>query len=190
MTTTPEIAGRASEVLEQHRPRLLEILRRRIDPTLESRADAEDILQQTFLRAEERWEDRPDGMTPFRWLYRIAMNCLCDEWRRHNRVNLGGLKREVLWPDQSSLQLAGSFTSPSEAMARKERIERVHKVLEALSEEDGKVLTMRIIEGLTFQEMGEVLEVNLNRAAYLFTRAMRRFKEVWQVLDRGGNLAP
>ena len=69
-------------------------------------------------------------MAPFPWLYRIVKDCLCDEWRRHNRVGLGGLKCEVPWPERSSAQFAGSLTSPSEALARGEQIERVHQVME------------------------------------------------------------
>jgi len=167
----------------------MEILRRRIDPALGPRVDADDIIQLSFIRARERWEDRPDEIAAFPWLYRIVMNCLCDEWRRHNRVDLGGLKREVPWPEWSSAQLAGSLTSPSEALARDEQIERVHKVMETLEEEDRNVLTMRIVDGLTLQETGDMLGVNLNRAAYLFSRAMRRFKKVWQQLDFGSNVA-
>jgi len=189
MQTIQETAEVVSEVLEQHRPRLTEILRRRIDPALGPRVDAQDIIQESFIRARERWENRPEKMAPFPWLYRIVMNCLCDEWRKHNRVDLGGLKREIPWPEQSSAQLAGSITSPSEALARGEQIERVHKVMETLEEEDRNVLTMRILDGLTLQETGDMLGVNLNRAAYLFSRAMRRFKKVWQQLDFGSKVA-
>ena len=192
MQTIRAAADLVSEVLEQNRPRLVEILRRRIDPALGPRVDADDIIQLSFIRAQERWENKPDEMAPFPWLYRIVTNCLCDEWRRHNRVDLGGLKGEVPWPEWSraGAQLAGSLTSPSEALARDEQIERVHKVMDTLEEEDRDVLTMRILEGLTLQEMGDVLGVNLNRAAYLFSRAMRRFKKVWEHLDRGSKMAP
>jgi len=61
--------------------------------------------------------------------------------------------------------------------------------METLEEEDRNVLTMRILDGLTLQETGDMLGVNLNRAAYLFSRAMRRFKKVWQQLDFGSNVA-
>lgn len=190
MPTIQAVAEEVGEVLEQNRSRLQEILRRRIDPRLGPRVDADDIIHTAFLRARERWEDRPEEMAVFPWLYRIVMDCLCDEWRRHNRVGLGGLKCEVPWPERSSAQLAGSLTSPSEALARDEQIRRVHRVMETLEEEDRCVLRMRILDGLTFDEMGEALGVNLNRAAYLFSRAMRRFKKIWQRLDRGSIATP
>lgn len=190
MQPIQDTAEVVSELLEQNRPRLLEILRRRIDPALVPRVDEKDIIQESFIRARERWEVRPEQMPPFPWLYRIVMNCLFDEWRRHNRIDLGGLKREVPWPDLSSAQLAASLTSPSEALARDERIERVQKVMATLEDEDRDVLNMRIVDGLTLQETGDMLGVNLNRAAYLFSRAMRRFKKVWQQLDFGSQVAP
>jgi RNA polymerase sigma-70 factor, ECF subfamily len=188
--TIQETADVVSELFEQHRPRLLEIVRRRIDPALALRVDENDIIHESFIRARERWENRSEKMAPFPWLYRIVIDCLIDEWRKHNRVKRGGLKFEVPWPERSSAQLAGSLTSPSEALARKEQIERVQIVMQTLEEEDRNVLTMQILDELTFREIGEVLGVNLNRAAYLFSRAMRRFKKIWQQLDRGSKLAP
>ncbi len=190
MQAIRETVDAVSEILETHRPRLEEILRRRIDPALGARVDADDIIQESFIRARERWDDRPEEMAPFPWLYRIVMDRLYDEWRLHNRVALGGLKREVPWPEQSSAQLAASLTSPSEALARKEKIERVTMVMESLEEEDRSVLTMQILDELTFRETADVLGVNLNRAAYLFSRAMRRFKKIWQQLDFESELTP
>jgi RNA polymerase sigma-70 factor (ECF subfamily) len=164
----------------------LEIVTRRLDPALRQRIDAADVLQEAFMRARARWGNRLETVSPFLWLYSVVTDCLCDEWRRHNRVGLGGLSCSVPWPEGSSAQLAGSLTTPSEAMDRAEQVERVRRVLAGLAGEDQRVLEMRIVDGLTFQEIGEMLGVSLNRAAYLFSRAMRRFKDVWERLDREG----
>jgi RNA polymerase sigma-70 factor, ECF subfamily len=188
--TIQETADVFSEVFEQYRPRLLEIVRRRIDPALVPRADANDVIQESFIRARERWANRPEEIPKFAWFYRIVMDCLIDEWRKHNRVNRGGLKRAVPLPEGSSAQLAGSLTSPSQGFARKEQAERVQLVMDTLEQQDSDVLKMRIVDGLTLQETGDMLGVNLNRAAYLFSRAMRRFEKVWQQLDFGSKVAP
>ncbi len=166
-------------VFEEHRTRILRILRKRLDPSFERRFQPEDVLQQVYLRAEARWERRPASMNPFPWLYRIALDCLFDEVKKHG-AGRRDCRRDVAWDDQSSAALAGSFTSPSEAASRTERRDRVASVMDSLDDEDARVLTMRTVDELTFPEIAAVLVVNEDRAAYLFLRTKRHFKDEWR----------
>jgi DNA-directed RNA polymerase specialized sigma24 family protein len=67
-------AAALADALEALRPRLLVIVRRRLDASLAARIDEEDVLNEVFLRARERWDELSAGgpVTPFAWLYRIA----------------------------------------------------------------------------------------------------------------------
>ena len=96
-----------SEVLElvrafeEHGPRLLAMLRVRIDPALEARLGAEAILQETFLTARRRWARRPDPdkMSSYAWLLWLARQCLFDAWRRDVPGLRDLLARSVRHPD-------------------------------------------------------------------------------------------
>jgi DNA-directed RNA polymerase specialized sigma24 family protein len=84
-----------AKLFEEHRPRLLAMLRARIDPALEGRLGADAILQETFLTARRRWAKRPDAseMSPYAWLLWLARQCLFDAWRRERP----GF--EIPWPE-------------------------------------------------------------------------------------------
>src|SRR5437899_2102335 len=112
------------KLLEEHRPRLRAMLQRRIDPALAARIDADDILSEAFLLARRKWAGFSEaGMTPYAWLYRIALDCLIEAWRRETRGRRHP-DREMPWPDRSSVQLGlnliGTGTTPSKAAARNE----------------------------------------------------------------------
>src|SRR5690242_15493848 len=101
------------QLFEEHRPRLLAMLRRRIDPALSARVDAEDVLSEAFLLARRRWlalGGLPD-MTPYAWLYRQALDALIELWRREMRA-LRDPGREMPWPEQSSVQLGLRLAAP------------------------------------------------------------------------------
>ena len=54
-----DLAG-VGNLLEQHRARLLQMVRRRIDPALAVRIDPEEILHEAFIVACRRWRALPD----------------------------------------------------------------------------------------------------------------------------------
>ncbi len=180
------------ELLEEHRSRLLAMLRRRIDPALGVRIDAEEILSETFLKAGQRWgeycQDRQ--MTPYAWLYRLALDCLIGAWRRQTRARRD-LRRDMPWPEQTSVQLGLGLvqggTSPSEAVLRSELRERVRTVMACLSPQDQEVLWMRHSDQLSFADAAMVLGITENAATVRYARALRRLKEKWFQAEEEGN---
>ena len=82
-SSVSEIAALA-KVFEAHRPRLMVMVKRRIDPALAPRVDPEDILSEAFLRARVRWSNHDPAMSNYAWLYRITLDCLIDAWRSAN----------------------------------------------------------------------------------------------------------
>jgi len=72
-------------------------------------------------------------MSPYAWLYRLALDCLIEAWR-HESHDVRDPRRETVWPKRSSVQLELSLvdtgTRPSEAMAGQELRERVHAALD------------------------------------------------------------
>src|SRR4051794_25956559 len=104
-----------TRLFQDYRPRLLGMLRRRIDPVLLARIDAEDVLHDTYVEAQRRWpEFARSGTTPFAWLYRIAKDCLIEAWRHETRA-MRDVRKGLPWPDESSVQfgltLVGALTT-------------------------------------------------------------------------------
>ncbi len=109
-------------LFHEHRPKLLAMLRRRIDPALVVRADPEDILGEAFLMARRKWADfqRQSALSPYAWLYRIALDCLIEAWRRENR-DCRDLHKDMPLPEESSvclgLGLVQTGATPSQELA-------------------------------------------------------------------------
>jgi RNA polymerase sigma-70 factor (ECF subfamily) len=171
-----------SKMLEEHRSKLLVMIQSRIDPAMGARVSAEDILSETFLLARRRWRRfASSGMTPYSWLYRLAMDSLIEVSRRQNCSGRDP-RREIRWPDRSSaqqvLKLIDSGTTPSEALAREELRQRVQQVLSTLKPIDQEVIWMRHYDQLSFADLAMVLKISENTAMKRYVRALRRLKDL------------
>ena len=172
------------KLLEQHQPRLLAMIQRRLDPSLAARVDPEDILAESFLSARRKWPQfrTERSMTPYAWLYRIVLDQLIEMWRRETR-SPRDLRRDMPWPEHSGLQLGlnlvAANTTPSQAAQREELRRQVRKTMECLSTRDQEVLWMRVFDQLSFAEIGMILDATENAVCVRYARALRRLKEAW-----------
>lgn len=171
-----------TRMFEEHRPRLLGMLQGRIDPALRARVSADQVLQEAFFLARRRWERfATSGMAPYAWLYRISRDTLFEVSRREAR-DCRDPHREVPWPersaDQQVLGLIASATSPSEAFAREELLQRVRAVLAQLKPIHREVLRMRHFEHLSIAEIAMVLKIPVNTAVKRYARALQRLRDL------------
>ncbi len=82
-SSTLDDLARRGQLLEEYRPKLLAMVSRRLDPALARHIDPGDVLGEAFLRARQRWADFKQGtMAACPWLYRLALDCLIEAWRR------------------------------------------------------------------------------------------------------------
>lgn len=183
--------ARLGMLFEEHRPRLLRMVQRRIDPSLNVRIDAEDVLSEAFLDARRKWlafRLTPDT-TPYAWLYRITLDRLIEIWRRETRT-IRDHRQEMPWPQESSMQLVlglvATDTSPSKKGELAELQTELHRTMEYLSAKDQEILLMRDFDQLAFAEIGGVLSISQGAAATRYARAFRRLAELWQRLHPDG----
>ena len=125
--------------------------------------DALDIVQEAFIKAH-RYLERFEGNSSFyTWFYRIVMNLAIDHIRKRKRARhvdfddtIAHLEGDAPVGEESLLpRMLGQ--NPSKALARKEIREQVAKALDQLSDNHRAVLIMREFEGLSYQEMSEVM---------------------------------
>jgi RNA polymerase sigma-70 factor (ECF subfamily) len=172
------------KLFEEQRPRLLAMLKRRIDPALAARLDPDDILSEVFLEARRKWDrfQQQATLSPSAWLYGIARDCLIEVWRKSAR-DCRDHRRDLPWPEQSSaqlgMQLLHTGTGPSSAAMRAETEARIRQLLESMKDEDREILWMRHFEQFSFRELGEVLGVTENAATVRYVRALKRLRNAW-----------
>lgn len=184
MPSLAEMAALAC-LYEEHRPRLLEMLRRRIDPNLAVRLDAEDVLGEVYLEARRRWpafRERTD-LPGYVWLYGIARDCLIESWRKHNRA-CRAPAREMPWPEQSSLQLGLGLVQdragPGTETEQAELARCMREALQQLRDADREILWMRHYDEFAFADIAALLGVSENTATVRYVRALRRLRDLWQ----------
>ncbi|NYJ03004.1 RNA polymerase sigma-70 factor (ECF subfamily) [Nocardioides thalensis] len=135
---------------------------RRVD----SRADAADVVSETFLVAWRRLDDAPPGEER-PWLYGIARNVLANHHRSvRRRGRLGARLRDVLAEDV--------VPDPADGVVERDR---VREALGRLSADDRELLTLVAWDGLSAPEAAQVLGIAPGATRMRLTRARRRFAE-------------
>ena len=153
----------------------------RMDRRVAARVDASDVLQDTYLEAFKRLPRylQQQPMPFYLWLFWIAREKVLALHRRH----LGAEKRAVtheapLLPADSSatfvsVVIAGHDPSPSQALAEAELAERLRVALGRRDKLGVRALpTLRRLraEGLTYEQIGEQLQVHPSAVGHLLRR--------------------
>lgn len=180
----------------QHRQRLRRMVEIRLDPRVQARLDASDVVQEAFVDVAERLHEYlSDPKLPlFLWLRLIVGERLIRLHRQHLGAQMRDAGREVslyrgALPAASSAalaaQLLGRHTSPTEAVLRAERILRVQEALNALESIDREVLSLRHFEQLTAAETARVLGIRESAAAKRYVRALKHLEAVLAAMPGG-----
>jgi RNA polymerase sigma-70 factor, ECF subfamily len=149
--------------------------------------DAEDVVQETFLRAFReirRFEARSSFAT---WLYRITVNCSHDLLRQRPR---GGTRPSLDDPDTrvaDELADASAAADPLRELTSRRIDERVQAAMSGLSGQERSAFVMRHYEGLSIEEIGGVLNLKASAAKHSVFRAVQKLRRSLEPL---GELKP
>lgn len=151
----------------RHRDGLVAFVASRLGPAVRSQVEAEDVVQETLLKAFEglsriEWK----GPAAFRrWLENIALHIISNI-SRCRAVSMRKL----------TLDVAASGTSASRAMRREERFERLREALQHLSPEHRRVIQLWRLEGLPTQDIAERMGRSPGAVKQLLFRALEQLK--------------
>ncbi|HEV2969667.1 MAG TPA: sigma-70 family RNA polymerase sigma factor [Pirellulales bacterium] len=169
-------------LFELHRKSLKRLVALRMDARLRTRLDPSDVVQETHMVAFRRFADylkrRP---MPFRlWLRKTAQQQVCDAQRTHIERHRRSLLREEAGLSRSSRLIARGLlsarSSPSEKLQRRESERRVASAVAELSDADREIVVMRNVEGLTFEEIAPVLEMQPPAVRQRYGRALIKLR--------------
>jgi len=123
--------------------------------------DAEEVVQEAFLKAFRSLDRFRGGSAFYTWLYRIVYNGAIDRIRKTSRV------RTVDYDDAISRheEVSGAVellpprmdADPGRVQARRELKEQMESALEHLSEAHRAVIVLREVQGLTYEQIAEVV---------------------------------
>ncbi len=138
--------------------------------------DAEDVVQDAFLKAYSNFE-RFDSRASFAtWIHRIATNCAIDLLRRRSRrMGWGGSGAGGGFEAED---LPSHRPSP-EARARGLEVEAdVARALDALSPNERAAFVLRHVEGLSTEEIAAALSLRTNAAKQTVFRAVHKLRRL------------
>jgi len=136
--------------------------------------DAEDVVQETFLKAYRqlgRFESRANFGT---WLHRIAVNCSIDliRSRKHQEMGHDAADLEVL--DGNTDQRVDP--SPERLMLSSEVQEKVTRAMEELTPMERAAFVLRHFEGQSIEDISRALGLKANAAKHSIFRAVRKMR--------------
>lgn len=138
--------------------------------------DAEDVVQETFLRAYKqlaRFESRANFGT---WLHRIAVNCSIDliRSRPHREAAHDTPDLEQFGAALESTDASG--TSPERLMLSTEVQARIGKAMTGLSKLERAAFMLRHFEGHSIEEISQTLGLKANATKHSIFRAVRKMR--------------
>lgn len=140
--------------------------------------DAEDVVQESFMRAYKQLAKFDERATFGTWLYRIAANCSLDLVRSRKR------RQEHLAPQEAAgsdiddpvTLLPSSDPTPERVALSGEVRERLQEAMQELSATERTAFVLRHFEGMCMEEVSRVLECQPGAAKHSVFRAVQKLR--------------
>ncbi len=113
--------------------------------------DAQDLTQETFIKALQRQDQLKDLEKAAHWLSRIASNTAIDFLRRHSRVSFSDID------DLADPLSTPASNSPEQILLRSERSQYMADGLRLLTDRERMALIMRDVDGLPAEDVAKHL---------------------------------
>jgi RNA polymerase sigma-70 factor (ECF subfamily) len=144
-------------------------------------SDAEDVVQESFLRAYRQLDKFDERASFGTWLYRITANCSLDlvrsKKRRSEQVTSADPDRE-----DPILSLPATAPSPEREAQSGEVRERVAEAMQELSAMERTAFVLRHYEGLCIEDVSKVLDCAPGAAKHSVFRAVQKLRRALEPL--------
>ena len=144
---------------------------------LGDRDEALDLSQEVFLRVFRTLPSFRGQSALKTWIYRIVINQARNRqrwWRRRHRADQVQLEQHVL--DHGELRQPGDADAPDQAFARKELARRLWAALDALPFDQRTVIVLREVDGLSYEEIADSIDVAIGTVKSRLTRARQTLR--------------
>ncbi len=133
-------------------------------------ADADDIVQEVFLKAYERIAEFRGDSGLYTWLYRIAVNVSLNALRKQK-------VREFFQVDTLFEYEDTAGEKPDQAVERDEQKELIEKAIERLPAKQKAVFLMRYKDDLSYEEISDILKTSIGGLKANYFHALRKIEE-------------
>lgn len=147
--------------------------------------DALDMAQEAFIRAFNSLDGFRGDSKFSVWLYRLTSNICIDFIRSRNKKQASSLTYDNPDDEAQELELPDDRFSPHAALENKELRDAVYRGLDQLSPEYRQILLLREINGLSYEEIGRVLQLE---SGTVKSRIFRARQKLCAFLIEDGNI--
>jgi RNA polymerase sigma-70 factor (ECF subfamily) len=150
--------------------------------------DAAELTQETFVKVIEGIDKFKGRSSFYTWLFRIAVNLTLNHCQRNARRMMRSLDAEEQDPDGTARQTLKDFLSddgaadPAAVAQSRELCAAAKKSLLQLDEPQRAVVVLRDIEGMSYAEIADVLNVELGTVRSRLSRARSRLREILEAM--------
>jgi len=143
---------------------------------------AEDLAQDTFVRAFDRLAQYDPGYKFSSWLFKVGHNLTVDHIRRRelDTVSIHGAPDAVTSDQQeaTSVTLESEFERPDELLEARELGASIEEAIERLRPEYRTAILLRHVEGYSYDEISEVMEIPLGTVKTYIHRARAELQDM------------
>jgi RNA polymerase sigma-70 factor, ECF subfamily len=173
-----ESPERYAEIIERYQGKLFAYLYRLVG----NRDEAEDLLQDVFIKAYRNLQSYDLERKFSSWIYRIAHN------EAVNYIKRKSLKRFISWEDISStkdkLESSNTEDGAEDVWIRKETNDEVDQAINRLPIKYKQVLLLRYFSEKSYEEISEILGKPVNTVGTLINRAKKKLSEEMDKLKK------
>lgn len=166
----------AFEVLiEDYQKRIFSIAYRMI----QHQEDAADLTQEVIVKIFKNL-DKFKGDSKFStWVYRIATNTCLDEIKKARRRTVYSLDKEIETEDGSiAAELPDTAPTPEEAAEKNDIKKALYDAIQRLGKEHQTVIVLRDLQGLSYEEIAQILHCSVGTVKSRISRAREKLKKL------------
>lgn len=146
---------------------------------VQNEQDAWDLAQEAFIKAWRALASFKGDSAFYTWIYRIAHNAGYD-WLRKKRIQgEGEFNDEVSRPIAAGAEaVPKGDRRPDEVLKNRELGDRIKDAIAQLSPEHRTAVLLREVEGLSYEEIAEVMEISLGTVMSRLFYARKKLQEL------------
>jgi len=159
-------------IVEKYEQKLLKYILRITNVSYE---DAENILQEVFIKSYTKINSYNNKYSFSSWIYRIAHNHTIDYFKKNSKKETINLE----WDDDNInfLDLFESWENIEENISKKELNKKIWEIINSLDDKYKEILILKFLEEKNYSEISDILKIPEWTVATLINRWKKQFKQ-------------